>query len=161
MVYHQRAHARVGVPSVNSTFPLQCAAIDSVAAFVGAPDRAIGRAVNCMRTLEQRVAPGSGKAAVTVEDDDRMAAAVEHVDAIVPINRDAADVGEVPAVRHLRPVRLHTVGEVTASDDRIHGMILRRRFTDQAERRTECSQRQRDPALHSSAARRLSMPPSR
>jgi hypothetical protein len=53
---------------------------------------------------KQAFAPARDEAALAVEHDHRMGAAVEHVDAVLAVDRDGGDVAELPLLGQLRPV---------------------------------------------------------
>jgi hypothetical protein len=76
-----------------------------------------------MRALEHSLTPRRDEAAGAVEHDHRVAAAVEHVDAVLWVDRHAADIGEVPAIGQACPVWLHSIGKVAAPDNSGHGNI--------------------------------------
>ena len=75
-----------------------------VVAVIGAIEIVVGVDVQAVGAGEQAFAPAAQEIAVAVEHHHRMVAAVEDVDAVLAVDRDGGDVGELPAVRQLRPV---------------------------------------------------------
>src|ERR1700760_4665722 len=73
-----------------------------------------------MRPREQAFAPALDKIAVAVEHDHRVLAAIKDVDAVLAIDADRGDVGELPAVRQLRPVLHHAVTMLAGAEDVFH-----------------------------------------
>src|SRR5215218_9781267 len=58
---------------------------------------------------EQAFTPAGDEIALAVEHHHRMFAAVEDVDAVLAVDRDGSDIGELPAIRQLAPVLHHAV----------------------------------------------------
>jgi hypothetical protein len=73
----------------------------------------------CAR-LKDLVAPRRQEVALPIEDDQRMRAAMEQVDAIARVYTDARHVAEHPAVGQLGPILDDPVGELAAADDYTH-----------------------------------------
>ncbi|MCO5089570.1 Gfo/Idh/MocA family oxidoreductase [Bosea sp. (in: a-proteobacteria)] len=78
-----------------------------MAAVVGTVDVSVRRHVDAVRAHEDALASGIQKIAVPVEDDHRMLAAIEHVDAILVVDAhraviadflDAIELGRDPVV---------------------------------------------------------------
>src|SRR6202012_3403647 len=78
---------------------------------------------DAMRAGKQTLAPGAQEIAIAVEHDHRVFAAIEHIDVVVAIDADRADLLERPAWRQLRPVHHRLVG-VFAVADCGHGVSL-------------------------------------
>src|SRR5262249_44236572 len=71
---------------------------------VNAVDRIVRTGVDAVRPLtEQTFAEGSQEVALTVEDNDRMFAPVEHIHMVLAVHRDAGHVNERPPLRQLLP----------------------------------------------------------
>src|SRR6185436_6463710 len=68
-----------------------------VIAVVGAIERVVGPHVHAVGATEYALAPRLEEVAVAVEHAHRMFAAVEHIDAILAVDADRADVAEFPA----------------------------------------------------------------
>ena len=69
-----------------------------VVAVVGAVEIVVRVDVQPVRAVEQPFAPASDEAAVAVQHHHRVLAAIEHIDAVLAVDRDRRDVGQVPAV---------------------------------------------------------------
>ena len=91
-----------------------------VVAVVGAIEIVLGVDVQPMRAAEQAFAPALDEIAVAVEHHHRMGAAVEDIDAVVAVDRDGGDVGEIPAVRQLCPVLHHAVAMLARAENGWH-----------------------------------------
>ena len=70
---------------------------------VGAPDMVVPVDEDAVRARENALAPGIQEAAVLVEHDHRMGAAIEDVDPVLGIDGDARDLDERPALGQLLP----------------------------------------------------------
>ena len=80
-----------------------------VVAVVGAIQIVVGVDVQPVRAAKQAFAPAGDEIAFAVEHHHRMFAAVEDIDAILAVDRDGGDVGEIPPVGQLGPVFHHAV----------------------------------------------------
>ena len=78
-------------------------------AVVGAEDRVVRRHVHAVRAREHAFAPRAQEIAGAVEHDHRMFAAVEHVDVVVAVHPDGADLVERPSVREPAPALLDAI----------------------------------------------------
>jgi hypothetical protein len=96
------------------------AVADGVVAVVGQPERVVGRHVHAVRAAKKPLAPGPQEVAVAVEDDHRVRAAVERVDAVLRVHPDGGDVRiELTPRRELRPAVDDLVAmRARAQDDR-------------------------------------------
>jgi hypothetical protein len=65
------------------------------------------------------LAPGAQKIAVAVENHHRVLAAIEDIDIVVPVDADAADLLERPAIGQFRPIGIDTVFEFAAPDNHL------------------------------------------
>src|SRR5207253_672879 len=81
----------------------------------------VGVDMKAMRAMEQALAPALDEVAVAVQDDHRMGAAVEHVDAIPAVDGDGGDILEVPAVRQRRPILDHAITMLARAQNDRHG----------------------------------------
>jgi glyoxylate carboligase len=88
-----------------------------VVAIIGQPDGIVRRHEHAVRARKQTFAERAEEAAVAVEHDHRMLAAIENVDIVVLIDADAADFLKRPARRRLRPVLDRFVGVGAVADD--------------------------------------------
>jgi hypothetical protein len=88
-----------------------------MAAIVGQEHRVVRRDVDAVGARISTLAPGVPEIAGAVEDDHRVLAAVEHIDVVVAVDADPADLLEGPAVGQFRPVGIDPVFELAASDD--------------------------------------------
>ena len=89
-------------------------------AVIGAEDRVVGRHVHAVRARENALAPRPQEVAVPVEHDHRVFAAVEHIDIVVAVHADRADLVERPAVGEFSPAFLDTIPEVAGSQNDRH-----------------------------------------
>ena len=89
-----------------------------VVAVVGAVEIVVGVDVQAVRAREQPLAPALDEAAVAVQHHHRVLAAIEHVDAVLAVDRDRADVGQIPAVGQLRPVFDHAIAMLARAQNR-------------------------------------------
>ena len=81
--------------------------MDRVVLVVGEPEIVFVVDEDAVRALEHALAPGVQKLAFLVEDDDRILAAVEHVDAVLRIARDAGDLDVGTSLGQLIPAFEH------------------------------------------------------
>ena len=88
-----------------------------MAAIVGQEHRVVGRHVNAVGPRILALAPGSQETALSVEHDHRVLAAIEHIDVVVAVHTDPADLLERPSVGQSRPIGIDAVSELAASDD--------------------------------------------
>src|SRR5262249_54029705 len=88
-----------------------------VTAVVGAVEDVVGVDVQPVRARERALPPGPDEVALAVEDDHRVLAAVEAVDAVLAIDRDRGDVLELPSFRQLRPVLDHAVAVLAGTEN--------------------------------------------
>ena len=109
---------------VSSTLPSSRAFAHGVVAVVGAIEIVVSVDVQPVRAGEQSFAPARHEIAVAVEHHHRMGAAVEEVDAVLAVDRDGGDVGELPAVRQLRPVLHHAVAMLARAENGWHVLFL-------------------------------------
>jgi hypothetical protein len=86
-------------------------------AIIGQKHRIVERHVNAVRTGILAFAPRSQEITGAVEDHHRVLAAVEHIDIVVTVDADPADLLEGPAVGQFRPIGVNTVFELSAADD--------------------------------------------
>src|SRR5882724_9668319 len=91
----------------------RCAFPHRMVAVIGAVEMIVRVDVQPMRAAEQAFAPASDEIALAVEHDHRMGATIEDVDAILAVDRNGSNVGEIPTVRQLRPVLHHAVAMLT------------------------------------------------
>src|SRR6202163_401880 len=89
-------------------------------AVIGAIEIVVGIDVQPMRAAEQPFAPAGDEIALAVEHDHRVRAAIEGVDAVLAVNRDGRDIGEIPAVGELGPVFHHTVAMLARAENGRH-----------------------------------------
>jgi hypothetical protein len=71
-------------------------------AVIGAVEMIVGVDMQAVRAAEQAFAPASDEIALAVEHNHRVGAAIENVDAVLAVDRDGSDIGEIPALRQLR-----------------------------------------------------------
>src|SRR3979411_2967726 len=57
-----------------------------------------------MRAIEQAFAPAGDEIALAVEHHHRVGSAIEDIDAVLAVDRDGGDIGEIPSLRRPRPV---------------------------------------------------------
>jgi hypothetical protein len=76
--------------------------------------------MNGMRAVEHALAPGVLHHALAVQHDHRPVAAVEHKQPVIRIDRDPADILQVPVIRQLRPPGLDLEPEVTGPNNGSH-----------------------------------------
>ena len=74
-----------------------------VVAVVGQPDRVVRRDMDAVRPGEDPLAPGAQQIAVVVEHRDRMVAAVEGVDIVLPVDPDRGAIAEHDLVGEFWP----------------------------------------------------------
>ncbi len=89
-------------------------------AVVGAVKLVVGVDMQAMRTAKQAFAPVRDEISVAVEHDHRMLTAVEDIDAVLAVDRDGSDVGELPSRRQLRPVFHHAVAVFARAENGAH-----------------------------------------
>src|ERR1700687_2155816 len=89
-------------------------------AVIGAVELIVSVDVQPMGAAKQAFAPASDKIALAVEHDHRMGAAIEDVDTVLAVDRNGSNVGEIPAVRQLRPVLRHAVAIFTGAENDWH-----------------------------------------
>jgi hypothetical protein len=90
-------------PECQQHLALERALPDRVVGIVGQPDRVVRPHVQPVRAREHPLAPGPDKIAVPIEHDHRVLAAVEHIDPVLPVRPDPADLLEPPTRRQLAP----------------------------------------------------------
>ena len=76
---------------VSSTLPSVGALAHGVIAVVGAVEIVVRVDVQAVRAAKQPLAPALDEAAVAVQHHHRVLAAIEHVDAVLAVDRDRAD----------------------------------------------------------------------
>jgi hypothetical protein len=91
-----------------------------VVAVIGAIEIILGINVQPMRAVEQAFAPARDEIALAVEHHHRVGAAIEDIDAVFAVDRDRGDVGEVPALRQLRPILHHAVAVFARAENGRH-----------------------------------------
>ena len=91
-----------------------------VVAVVGAIEIVVGIDVQAVGAREQAFAPTLDEIAVAVEHDHRVFAAIEDVDAVLAVDADRGDVGELPAVRQFCPVLHHAIAMLAGAEDVLH-----------------------------------------
>src|SRR5215469_17885276 len=100
---------------------------DKMAAVIGQEHRVVRRHMNAMRARILAFTPGAQKIAGAIEDHHRVFAAVEHVDVVVAVDANPADLLERPAVGQLRPVGVDLVSKPPASDDHPYSPLVHNR----------------------------------
>src|SRR5271156_3242526 len=88
-----------------------------MAAIVGQEHRVVRRHVDAVGPWILAFAPRPQKISPAVEHDHRMRAAIEHIDIVVTVDADAADLLDGPAVGQFRPIGINAVFELAAADD--------------------------------------------
>src|SRR6185503_1091333 len=114
------AHVRRGVAwhaELEEDFPLRRALAHDVAAVIGAIEDVVCVDVQAMRARERALSPRPDEVALTVEDDHRVLAAVEAVDAVLAVHRDGGHVLELPPFRQLGPVLDHAVAVLACAEN--------------------------------------------
>ena len=112
------AHERRGLsghPDREQHLAIQRALAHGVVTIVGQVERVVGTEMDPVRTVKDPVAPGAQIIAVAVEDDQRVFAAVEHVNLVPAIDGHRGDIAQAPAERQLRPVVDNAVRELAGS----------------------------------------------
>jgi hypothetical protein len=106
-----------------------------VVAVIGAIEIVVGIDVQAVRAREQAFAETPDEIAVAVEHDHRMLAAIEDVDAVLAVDADGSDVGELPAVRQFCPVLHHAITVLARAEDVFHvvASLLRHRHCERSE----------------------------
>ena len=112
-----------GMPMVSSTLPSVRALAHRVVAVVGAVEIVVRVDVQAVRALEQALAPALEEVAVAIEHHHRMLAAIEDVDVVLAVDRDRADVGQIPAVGQLRPVLDHAIAMLARAQNDRHAFL--------------------------------------
>ena len=111
-----------GVPMVISTLPSSVHLRTQWAPSSVQIDRVVGSHVHAMGTGEHAFAPGTQKVALAVEHDHRMLAAVEHVDVVVAIDANGANLVERPAIRQAAPAFLDAITIVSGAQNHGHAV---------------------------------------
>src|ERR1700730_7316551 len=91
-----------------------------VDAVIGQPDRVVRTHMNAMRPVKDPFAPCPQQIAFGIEDGDRMLAAIEGIDPILPVDADRCAVAQGDFVRHLRPILVDLEGVLAASEPNRH-----------------------------------------
>src|SRR6202035_4610892 len=73
-----------------------------------------------MGAAEQAFTPASDEIALAIEHHHRMGAAIEDVDAVLAVDRDRGDVGQIPPLRQLRPVLHHAITMLPRAENDRH-----------------------------------------
>src|ERR1700743_58464 len=94
-----------------------------VGAITGAIEGVVGIDVTAVGAMEQALAKAAQEISLAVQHHHRMFATVEDINAILAVDRDGGDVGQVPAVRQLRPVLYHAGALLARAEDGWH-MVL-------------------------------------
>ncbi len=105
--------------AVNSAFA------HGMVAIVGAIEIVVRIDVQSMRPGEQAFAPAPDKIAFAVEHHHRMGTAVEHVDAVLAVDRDRSNVREIPPLRQFCPVLHHAVAMLGGAENDRHAFSPR------------------------------------
>src|SRR3954447_25723546 len=92
-----------------------------VVAVIGAIEIVVGIDMQAVRAREQAFAPTAQEIAFAVQHDHRMGPAVEDVDAVLAVDRDRSDVGELPSVRQLCEVLNDAVAVLAGAENGWHG----------------------------------------
>ena len=79
--------------------------------------RVVGGHMDAVRPRVSALTPRAKKVALTVEDHQRMHAAIKDLDVIVAVDSDPANFLERPPVGQLRPIGIDPVSVVAASHD--------------------------------------------
>jgi len=101
-------------------FSIECALAHGVVAIVGAIDRVVRPHADAVGTVENSFSPGFEEISLAIEHTHRMLAAIEDVNAILPVYSDRANIAELPASGQLRPTFLDPVRIRAASDCGAH-----------------------------------------
>ena len=99
--------------------------LDGVVRAVDQPDRAVLAPAHSVSAREVAFSERTYEVTVFVENDDRVLAPAEHVNLIVVIYGDRADLFELPAVRKLAPTFDQFVAVVAAAYGYCHLMPFR------------------------------------
>ena len=91
-----------------------------VVAVVGAIKTVVRVNVQPMRAAKQAFAPTPDEIAVAIQHDHRVLTAIEDIDTVLAVDRNRCDIGELPAVRQLRPVFHHAVAVFTRAENDRH-----------------------------------------
>lgn len=89
-------------------------------AVVAAVEHVVGADVQAVGVAEHPLPPGPQKVPLAVEHDHRVGAAIEYIDAVLPVHRDGAGVAHVPALRQVAPVHVHFVAKAALTEHRCH-----------------------------------------
>ena len=114
-----RARSAAGAPEDAARLVGELAA-QGVVAIIGQPEGVVRGHVQAVGAAEHALAPRAQKVAVAIEHDHRVRAAIERVDAVLPVDAHRGHVGvELAARRQLGPVvdDLVAIG-ARAQDDR-------------------------------------------
>src|SRR6185437_1347062 len=101
---------------------IEAAFAHRMVAVIGAPDRLVRPHVDAVRAMEQPLAPRGEEIALAIEDDHRVGAAIEDVDAVAMIDGDPRDLLQRPAVGQPAPALRDAIEEATGPERHRHGM---------------------------------------
>src|SRR3979411_506092 len=76
--------------------------------------------VQARGAVEHPFAPARDEIALAIQHHHRVGAAIEHIEAVLAVDRDGSDVGEAPAVRQLREVFDDAVAMVARAENGRH-----------------------------------------
>ena len=120
------------------------ASAHGVIAVIGAVEIVVRIDVQAVRALEDALAPGAQEVALAVEHHHGVLAAIEHVDLVLAVDGDSADIHELPLVRKLGPVLDYPIAMLaTAQHSRHCTLLARRGFNRWGRRSTGASCRRR------------------
>src|SRR5579871_159646 len=105
-------------------------------AVVGTIEGVVRPDMQAVRVAEELLPPAVDKAAVAIEDDHRVRAAVEQQHAVLPVHRDRGHVAELDLLRQLAPIRQGPIGPIALPENDVS---LRRRINHRnSPPRTRC-----------------------
>src|SRR5580692_12984 len=119
-----------GNAELEQDFAVQGDLADEMAAIVREEHRIVWRHVDAVGSRILPLTPRPQKVALAIEDDHRVLTAVEHVNVVVAIDADPANLLEGPAVGQFCPLGNDAVSELTGSDD--HRTLLGASIRDQS-----------------------------
>jgi hypothetical protein len=76
--------------------------------------------MDAVRTAEHPLAPGAQQIAFGIEHGDRVLAAIESIDPILPVDPDRRAVAQCDLLRHLRPILVDLERVFAASELNCH-----------------------------------------
>src|SRR5260370_29185749 len=94
-----------------------------VVALIGQIDRIVRTHMDAVRPAEYAFTPGAQKIALGIEYCDRVLAAIERIDPILPVDADRRAITKSDFLRHFRPVLVDLEGVLTAPQLHRHASL--------------------------------------